>query len=116
MGAKELVLIQPTDDPDMRVYHVRDELTESKSEDGCKGFEDELGAFGKLILGIRGVEVVRIQPYRFFVSKASMYSFEEIEPAICSLISSFVRSQELLKEDFSCRSGEQWLNLPQSLT
>lgn len=79
-------IVQETDQPDMRVYNVRHELTEAAAEDGVRGSSEMLGSFGKLVVGIRGVEVVRIQPYRFFVSKAVAFTWEEVEPKIVELV------------------------------
>ena len=90
------VIVQATDEPDMRVYNVRYELTEAAAEDGCRGRIDGLGAFGKLLVGIRGVEVVRVQPYRFFISKAVMFEWSEIDPHVMSIVETLVASQRML--------------------
>lgn len=98
---KESVSVQSTTDPNMHVYHVRIPLTEEVREDGSAGGVSELGAFGKLIVEIPGVEVVRIQKYRFFVSKANMFAWDEIDEPILSIVRELVLSQRLLNEDFS---------------
>lgn len=95
----EEVIVQTTEEPCMRVYNVKYELTEKAAEDGCRGRVDELGSFGQLLCQIRGIEVVRVQPYRFFVSKAVMFSWDEIQPHILDLLQSLTASQKLLVEN-----------------
>ncbi len=97
----EKVLMQQTADVSMRLYNVRYELTEKAAEDGCRGAVDDLGEFGKLIMRIRGIEVIRVQPYRMFVSKAAMFLWEDIEPEVISLLTSFDASQGLLVADYA---------------
>lgn len=97
----EKVIMQLTQQPCMRLYNVRYELTDSAAEDGCRGSIENLGEFGHLVMEIRGIEVVRIQPYRIFISKAALFSWDEIEPSVIKLLESFNLSQDLLAEDFT---------------
>jgi len=90
------MIVQETDKPEMRVYNVRHELTNQAHEDGHKNCTDDVGLFGKLLLDIPGIEVIRIQPYRFFISKAVMYEWSEIEPKIVSLIQSYEQHMRLI--------------------
>lgn len=90
-------IMQETDQPDMRVYNVRHSLTELAHEDGCMGGENTLGAFGKLLVSIPGVEVVRVQRYRFFVSKAVMFEWSEIEQQIAELVENFKHIADLVE-------------------
>jgi hypothetical protein len=92
----ESIILQVTEDPNLRIFNVRAELTEKKVEDGCIGDPSDLGAFGRLILGIRGIEVVRVQTYRIFVSKAVMFSWDEIQPKVVDVLTCFVKSNEML--------------------
>ncbi len=97
----EKVVMQLTADIGMRLYNVRYELTERAAEDGCRGAIEDLGEFGKLIMKIRGIEVIRVQPYRMFVSKAALFLWEDIEPEVISLLTSFDASQGLLVADYA---------------
>ncbi len=97
----EKILMQLTKDIDMRLYNVRFELTEEAAEDGCKGSVENLGEFGRLVMKIRGIEVVRVQPYRMFISKAALFLWEDIEPEVLRLLTSFDASQDLLIEDYA---------------
>lgn len=91
-----VVLMQETDQPEMRVYNVRHELTEHAHEDGCRNGADKLGAFGKLLVSIPGIEVVRVQPYRFIISKAVMFDWSEIEPKVTELLENFKYVEDLI--------------------
>lgn len=79
------------------MYNVRQQLTDQPHEDGIRNGSDEMGAFGKLLLSIPGIELVRVQPYRFIVSKAVMFDWSEIEPKVIELVSHFEQHAKLLE-------------------
>jgi len=95
VGAVEDITIQPTENPDCRVYNTRYELC-SAPERGCRGEPSELGEFGCLVLDFRGVVSVTLLPYMMIVIKAPLFHWEEVEPKILELLSDFVRSQRLI--------------------
>ncbi len=90
------MLMQETNQPEMRVYNVRHELINTEHEDGHRYGDEKLGPFGKLLVAIPGIEVVRVQPYRFFISKAAMFEWSEIEPEIARLVGTFKDHQDLI--------------------
>lgn len=84
--------VQPTENPNIRAYHTKFEMSESL-ESGDRNNSDVLGEFGKLILGIRGVVQVHVTPYALQAQKAPLFSWPEIEPAIQKILTDFTKSQ-----------------------
>ena len=93
-AVNEDVTIQPTSDPNQRVYNVRFEMASSPQQ-GYRGNCPELGPFGQLVLAIEGVVQVAIGPYVLLVTKAPLFSWNEVEPGVVHLLSEFVRSQRV---------------------
>ena len=92
------VTVQPTDDPNIKAYHTRFEMS-SGPESGTRGNEESLSDFGRLILEIRGVSQVRVTPYVLLVTKAMLFSWGEILPKVEDILRGFVQSQKLISND-----------------
>jgi hypothetical protein len=88
----EDITIQPTENPNMRVYNTRYELS-SSPEQGYRGASPELSEFGKLILAIDGVVSVTLGPYVLLVTKAPLFVWNEVEPKVVEILSELARSQ-----------------------
>lgn len=91
------ITVQQTNDPNVLVYHTRFELA-SAPEMGLRGCEEEVGAFGKLILEIRGVVQVHVGPYMLLVTKAPLFEWPEIDPSVQDILKSFAKSQRLMED------------------
>ena len=88
----EDITVQPTDNPNQRVYNLRYEMA-SAPEMGYRGNAPQLGPFGQLILEIDGVVQVAIGPYVLLVTKAPLFTWDEVHPQIEHLLAELVRSQ-----------------------
>jgi len=103
MTAVEDITVQPTENPNCRVYNTRYELS-SVPERGYRGCPGELGAFGQLVLEVDGVVQVTIGPYVLVIDKAPLFSWEDVEGykdsegGVLFLLSEFVRSQRVSVE------------------
>ena len=91
------ICAQGTGDPDMKAYHTRYEMSE-KEEKGARGYEDGLGEFGRLFLCIRGIAAVSVYPYVILVTKAPLFTWEEVTPAVESILKDFIKSQKMLEK------------------
>jgi len=89
-----VVGVQLTPDDNMRCFHIRHELTGIKAEIGYKGESSELGALGRLLLEIRGVECVSVQAYSVTVQKGAMFDWPEIQEKIVDILVTVCRSIE----------------------
>jgi len=87
-----IIGVQMTQDPNVRAYHTKVELTEKQAESGAKGATDEVGELSKMILEIRGVERVIMTPYTVLVGKAQLFGWEEVEPAVLDLLKSLSKT------------------------
>lgn len=86
------IAVQSTSDPNSRAYHTRFELS-SKPETGMRGCSEELGAFGNLVLEVRGVVQVCVGPYVLLVTKAPLFEWDEVDASIQEILKTFVISQ-----------------------
>jgi len=91
------ITVQPTENPDIRAYNTRIELS-SKPEAGMRGCSEGLGEFGQLVLDIRGVMHVFVNSYVMLVTKASLFDWCEIDPSIQDLLKGLVISQRLIDD------------------
>ena len=91
------ISVQPTNDPNTKAYHTRFELS-SGPEVGAKGYSDNVGAFGNLILEIRGVAQVHVGPYVLLVTKAPLFEWSEIDPSIQEILKTFALSQRQIED------------------
>jgi len=66
---------------DVRVYHVRQQLTES-SQMWFREHTEGINGIAELILKIPGVASVFVFSYSVQISKAKLYRWDEIEPRI----------------------------------
>lgn len=89
------ITTQHTQDPNTKVYHTRYELTD-KSESGMRGDDAELSEMGRLFLGIRGVVQVQMSTYVLLITKAPLFDWGEVEPAVGIILNLFVTSQRQL--------------------
>lgn len=89
------ISVQATEDPAVRAYHTRFEMT-SAPEFGSRGCDDQLGEFGRLMLGIRGVTQVHILPYAMLITKAPLFLWDEVDDKVTDILKGFARSQRLL--------------------
>ena len=89
------ISVQHTTDPNVKVYNTRVELT-GKPEVGFRGCADEVGAFANLVLEIDGVTQVQLGSYVLIVTKAPLYSWDEVQPKVRGLLETFVISQRQL--------------------
>jgi hypothetical protein len=90
------IAIQATHDPNVKVYHTRFELS-SGPERGGRGDVDEVGAFGRLVLEVRGVVQVHVFPYLLMATKGDLFEWSEIDPKIEALLRQFAVSQRQLE-------------------
>ena len=97
MSALAEISVQPTEDPNMKAYHTRFEMS-SGPEEGTRGNSPDLGEFGNLILSTRGVIQVRVCPYILLVTKAPLFEWKEIDPEIEQILKHFAFSQRQLSE------------------
>ena len=97
MSAMVEISVQPTNDPNVKVYHTRFELS-SGPEVGARGCSDEMGAFGNLILEIRGIAQVHVGPYVLLVTKAPLFEWSEIDPSIQEILKTFAISQRQIED------------------
>ena len=97
MSAMVEISVQPTNDPNVKVYHTRFELS-SGPEVGARGCSDEMGAFGNLILEIRGIAKVHVGPYVLLVTKAPLFEWSEIDPSIQEILKTFAISQRQIED------------------
>ena len=94
------VLVQPTDDPNIRAYHTRFEMTGGQ-EHGVRGCSEELSEFGKLIMKISGIVMVHLCPYVLLVAKAPLFEWEEVHPEIEKILKEFVISQRQIADAYA---------------
>ena len=97
MASMAEITVQLTNDPNAWVYHTRFELA-SGFESGARGCSEEMGAFGKLILEIRGVVQVHLGPYMLLVTKAPLFTWPEIDPSIKEILKTFAISQRQIED------------------
>ena len=91
------VLVQPTNDPNAMVYHTRFELS-SESEMGMRGCLNDVGEFGSLILKIRGIVQVFVNPYLLLVVKSPAFNWVEIDPNVQDILKMFAISQRQIED------------------
>jgi hypothetical protein len=89
-----VVGVQLTPDDNVRCFHVRHELTSTKAEVGYRGEFPELGALGRLVLEIRGVECVSVQAYSITVQKGAMFDWQIIQEKIVDILVDVCKSIE----------------------
>lgn len=97
MASVAEITVQLTNDPNVWVYHTRFELV-SAPEVGLRGCVEEVGAFGRLILEIRGVVQVNVGPYMLLVTKAPLFAWPEIDPSIQAILKTFAMSQRQIED------------------
>jgi hypothetical protein len=97
MASVAEITVQLTNDPNVWVYHTRFELAD-KPETGVRGCSEEVGAFGNLILEIRGVVGVQVGPYILLVTKAPLFDWVEIDPSVQEILKTFARSQKQIED------------------
>ncbi len=100
MSSTAEVTVQPTNDPNVQAYHTRFEMS-SGPESGTRGNSEEMGAFGNLILDIKGIAQLHICPYIMLVTKGPLFEWSEIEPEIKKILASFAISQRQLQDVFA---------------
>ena len=91
------IVVNPTQDPNIVVYNTRFEMS-SGPEVGCRGSAGELGAFGNLMLEISGVVQVHVHSYMLLITKAPLFSWDEIRPRVEIILKEFATSQRQLKD------------------
>ena len=91
------VAVQNTNDPNVRAYHTRFEMSPTP-ECGARGSAQELGEFGALFLEIVGVAQVQVSPYILLVTKAPLYAWDEIDPGVVAILKMAEISQRQLME------------------
>jgi len=89
------------DDPSTRVYFSRQELTE-KIAVGMRGMDipecaPECPVLDAL-LKIPGVNGVEVHPYHVVVARVPVYEWDEIEPSVLQLLTSFNMGEGRLEE------------------
>ena len=103
MSSVASITVQATTDPNMKVYHTRFEMS-SGPEAGSRGDDEQVGGFGQLVLAIQGVSQVRVCPYILMVTKAPLFTWDEVEPNVVKLLKEFGRSQLELETILSSKS------------
>jgi Scaffold protein Nfu/NifU N terminal len=73
---------------DVRIYHVRQQLTES-SQMWFREHTEGVNGIAELILNIPGVTSVFVFCYSVQISKAKLYRWDEIEPRILQALEPF---------------------------
>jgi len=74
------IATMPTDSPDAKVWKTRHELlVDRPSEAAFKHCGEGLTQLSQDILAIHGVESVQLFPYTLVVTKASLFSWNEID-------------------------------------
>jgi hypothetical protein len=91
------ISVQNTTDPNVRGYHTRFGMVDAP-ESGSRGNSAELGAFGSLFLDIRGVAHVQVGPYILLITKAPLFSWQEIDPEVVKILKMAVTSQRQMQE------------------
>lgn len=91
------VTVQGTENPNVRAYHTRFEMS-SSPECGIRGGNNDLGAFGEIVLAIRGVVTVQVMPYVLLVTKALLFDWPEIDVEVQKILIEFAKSQNQLEE------------------
>jgi hypothetical protein len=91
------ITAQPTNDPNIKVWHSRYQMT-SGPEAGSRGSDEFLGEFGRLLLDIEGVAEVQVIPYTALVKKAVLFEWDEVGPRVELVLGEFVRSQRQLRD------------------
>jgi len=66
---------------DVRVYHVRQQLTES-SQIWYREHREGISGIADLIFSIPGVTTVTVSCYSVQIGKAKLYRWDEIEPRV----------------------------------
>ena len=97
MAAMAEISVQPTNDPNVKAYHTRFSLSDGP-EVGTRGCSDDVGAFGNLILEIRGIAQVHVGPYVLLVTKAPLFEWAEIDPSIQEILKTFAISQKQIED------------------
>jgi hypothetical protein len=92
MPSVATLTVQATNDPDVKAYHTRFELS-SGPEVGSRGCDESVGEFGRLVLAIPGVAQVHVCPYILLITKAPLFEWAEIEPVVLQILKEFARSQ-----------------------
>jgi len=87
---------QPTNDPNMKAYHTRHVIA-SVAESGRRGTAEITSEFGSLLLNIDGVIQYHICPYVILITKANLFTWEEVEPKVNDLLVSYILSQRQLE-------------------
>lgn len=88
-----------TPDPNTRAYFSREVLT-TKDEGASRGGPHRpRSPFLATALEIPGVAVATVTPYALIISKAPMFSWEEIEPSLLRLLSAFNTGEGRLEEN-----------------
>lgn len=100
MSSVAEISVQPTTDPNVKVYHTRFEMS-SGPECGSRGNSEELGAFGNLVLAIPGIAQVHVCPYALMITKAPLFEWSEIDPLVEDLLKEFVISQRQIVDAYT---------------
>lgn len=79
-----------TDDPNIKVYGVRIQLTEQPIEVALRG-EPGISAIAELFLEVRGVAGVQVFPYYVAIVKGPAFEWQEIEPSLLPILSGLNR-------------------------
>jgi hypothetical protein len=82
--------MQPTENPELGLFHSRRELTTYVNEHLLRNMTLEnhegLSPVGLLVIEMSGVAEVYIQPYLMKVMKSAMYTWDELAPAILQVM------------------------------
>jgi hypothetical protein len=78
------ILAQPTHDPDTRVYHVKDRITDIRI--AAAAGDSDVSDLAQIFLDIDGVSGVRIDPYLVLISKAPLYEWDEVEGRVLDIL------------------------------
>ena len=86
------VISQPTNDKDILVYHLRFEAT-SVAEAAARGAYEGDNDLMMMLLALPGVAAINLTPYMIIVTKAALFSWEEIAPPLEEILKIFHASQ-----------------------
>lgn len=82
----DIVEIQHCPNQHMRVYHVREQLTEKQIE--ISGSADA-GAVTEELARIRGIACVTVERYQVSITKGKAFDWAEVEPAVLEFLRLF---------------------------
>ena len=91
------ITAQVTNDPNIKGFHTRFQMADAP-EMGLRGDSSGLGAFGNLVLEIRGIVQIHVCPYVLLVTKAPLFSWDEVEPQVIGLLKQAVASQRQMHD------------------